>query len=168
MTDQPKKLTLLWTYVALPLAFFVLTLITAGIFYARLPQDVAYHFQGGSPDRWITRGVFIAWMTIPHILFILLAVFLVRMLMLGGRYIPENKSPLPELLPLMGNMIALPQIVFFTAMLQLIFYNAYNTGIAPLWLPAVIILILGAIVLGFVFARLMRKYRTKKSKINQE
>ena len=88
--------------------------------------------------------------------------------MLGGRYIPENESPLPELLPLMGNMIALPQIVFFTAMLQLIFYNAYNTGIAPLWLPAVIILILGAIVLGFVFARLMRKYRTKKSKINQE
>jgi hypothetical protein len=163
MNNQPNKITLRWTYIGLPLVFFVLTLITAGIFYAKLPQDIAYHFQGSTPDRWITRGAFICWMVIPHVFFILLSIFLTRMLMLGGKYVAEGESPLPVLLPLMGNMIALPQIVMFTAFLQLIFYNGYDAGIAPLWLPAVIILILGAIVLGFVFAHLMRKFRKKKS-----
>jgi hypothetical protein len=163
MNSQPNKVTLRWTYIGLPLVFFVLTFITAGIFYAKLPQDIAYHFQDSTPDRWITRGAFISWMVIPHVFFILLSIFLTRMLMLGGKYFAEGESPLRVLLPLMGNMIVLPQIVMFTAFLQLIFYNGYNTGIAPLWVPAVTILILGAVVLGFVFTRLMRKFRKKKS-----
>jgi hypothetical protein len=151
-----------WTYIALPLVFFLLALITAAIFYAKMPPEVAYHFQDGTPDRTVLRGAFISWMVIPHVFFILLAIFLTRMVLIGGKDIPAQESPLGVLLPVMGNMAALPQIVLYTAFLQLIFYNAYNTGIAPLWLPAVIILVLGAIVLGFVFARLMRKYRTKK------
>ncbi len=167
-TDQPNKVAFRWQYIALPVVFLALAAILAAIFYSKLPPDVAYHFQGDTPDKYITRGAFTGWMIIPHAFFILLAFFMVRMLTLGAKYAPPGETPLLQLLPLMGNMAALPQIIIFVIMLQLCLYNAYNTGIIPLWITAVVILAAGGLALVLMFMRIKKQYGKKKAKIIQE
>jgi hypothetical protein len=147
----------------LPLIFFLLSIIVAGIFWPQLPAEMAYHFQADSPDKMMSSGAFIAWMLIPHVFFLLVAIALVRVVMLGARYAPAGETPFQILLPLMGNMIALPQIVLFFIMVQVILYNAYQFKFIPLWLTSLIILVLGAIFLVIVFIRLVRRYRRNKS-----
>ncbi len=140
----------------------------AAAFFAALPSDVAYHFADGTPDRWVNRIVFIAWMIVPNILFTLLAISLIRVVMAWAKYAPPGETPLNELLSIMGNLLALPQIVMFATMLQLVLYNAYHTGVIPLWILAVVILVIGAVALVYMFMRINRQYRKKKDKTNQE
>jgi hypothetical protein len=59
----------------------------------------------------------------------------------------------------MGNMIALPQVIFFFAMLDIFSYNSYEIRILPLWVIALVIMALGAIVLGMFFIRAIRQVR---------
>jgi hypothetical protein len=145
-----------------------LTAILAGIFYAQLPPEVAYHFQGSIPDRTVSPGGFLAWMIIPNIFFTLMAISIVRIVMFWAKYVPPGETPLLELLPIMGNVIALPQIVMLAMLLQLLLYNVYNTGLVPLWIIALVILVIGGAVLGIMFARIVRKFHKKKTTINQE
>lgn len=148
--------------------FFALSIIMAAAFFAVLPADVAYHFAGDTPDRWVNRGVFLAWMIVPNILFSLLSMSLIRLVMVWAKYAPPGETPLKELLPLMGNLLALPQLVLFAAMLQLVLYNVYNTSVIPLWILAVVILLIGAVALVYMFMRINRQYCKKKDKTNQE
>ncbi len=155
-------------YIIIPVSFLILTIIVAAIFYARLPSEIAYHFTDGVPDRTMPPVAFLAWMIVPQVFFNLIAISITRLMMTAAKYAPPGQTPLLELLPIMGNMIALPQIVMFVAMVQLLLYNAYNTGLVPLWIFAVAILILGGVILGIMFMRIIRRYRRWKTKINQE
>jgi len=140
----------------------------AAAFFAKLPAEIAYHFQGADPDRFMSRGAFIGWIIVPQIFFTMIAWSITRMVLFWAKYVPPGETPLMELLPVMGNIMAVPQIIFFTVLLQLIFYNAYNTGIIPLWIFATVILVAGAAVIIVVFVRVSRKYRRKKAKNLQE
>jgi hypothetical protein len=124
---------------------------------------MAYHFQGDVPDKMISSSAFILWMLIPHVFFVLISIALTRVVMLGARYSPPGETPFQTLLPLMGNMIALPQAVLFFIMLQIFLYNVYKFNLIPLWITALIILFLGGIVLIVVFMRLIRRYRRRKN-----
>ncbi len=57
---------------------------------------------------------------------------------------------------LMGNMMALPQIVLGFVMLDIFIYNSYRIHIMPLWIFAVIVMGAGVIVLGIFFLRAIR------------
>ena len=57
---------------------------------------------------------------------------------------------------LMGNMIALPQIVFGFAMADIFVYNAYQIHLPPLWIFAVALMVVGGIIIGVVFVRAIR------------
>jgi hypothetical protein len=59
----------------------------------------------------------------------------------------------------MGNMIALPQAILFFAMLDIFSYNSYDIRILPLWVIALIIMALGAVILGIFFIRSIRQVR---------
>jgi len=59
----------------------------------------------------------------------------------------------------MGNMLALPQAILFFAMLDIFSYNAYEIRILPLWAIALIIMALGAVILGIFFVRSIRQVR---------
>ena len=60
----------------------------------------------------------------------------------------------------MGNMVALPQIILGFAMLDIFLYNAYQIDILPLWIFALIVLVLGGIILGVFFIILViRQFR---------
>ncbi len=88
--------------------------------------------------------------------------------MLTSRYLPQQSSPLPSLLPIMGNMVALPQIVLVFAMLDFFLYNAYQIELIPLWIFTLIVLVIGAAVLLILFIRAFRRYRRRQANIQQE
>ena len=167
-TTPENKIPFRWTYIVLPVAFLLLSVILTAIFYSRLPSEIAYHFQGDSPDRWLGRSTFITWMIIPQVLFTVLAFAIVRVILLGARYWPPESTPLKKLLPVMGNMVALPHIILFFAMLQFFLYNAYQIKMMPLWIIALIIMILGGIILVVFFIRIVRQFRSRQGKSLQE
>jgi uncharacterized membrane protein len=157
-----------WFYVALPVALFLVTIILAACFYPFLSPEVAYHFDGDTPDKFLSRGGFIAWMIIPQFVFTVIAIAVVRLVMLTSRNFPAGTSPLQDILPIMGNMMALPQLVIIFAMVSFFIYNAYQIKLISLWIFILIILVIGGIILALLFMRAIRRARRRQAKISQE
>lgn len=150
-----------WRYIILPLTILLLSIVLVIYFYRLLPADVAYHFASdGSPDSWMSRGMAVLWTLLPQFLLTFLAVavtwgttklnILVRQTMSAG-------INLQTLLVLMGNMVALPQTIICFAMLDIFSYNACQIRLLPLWAFALIVMGLGAIILGIFFVRVVRQ-----------
>ena len=59
----------------------------------------------------------------------------------------------------MGNMITLPQLIVFFAMLDIFSYNSYQIHIMPMWVFLLIILGLATIALGALLTITFRKAR---------
>jgi uncharacterized membrane protein len=154
-----------WTYVILPVALFLLSLILAASFYPFLSDEIAYHFQNDIPDRTMSRGAFVGWMVLPQVFFTILSIVVVRIVMLTSRYLPQRNSPLPNILPLMGNIIALPQVVLIFAMLSFFLYNAYQIRLISIWIFTLIVMVAGLIILGVFFVRAIRQSRRLKAEI---
>jgi len=71
---------------------------------------------------------------------------------------PQNAAIKPaRIMLLIGNMVALPQIILFFAMLDTFSYNSYQVHLMPLWVFALIIMGLGAIALGVIFIKALRQ-----------
>jgi uncharacterized membrane protein len=157
-----------WKYVILPVALCLLTIILAVCFYPYLSSEVAYHFNGDAPDKWLTRESFIAWMIIPQVIFTVLALVIVRMASMTTRYIQSGSSTLEGLLAIMGNMLALPELAILFALVYFFLYNAYQIKLISLWLIICIILIVGAVILAILFIRAVRRARRKQAKTSQE
>ena len=143
-------------------------MILTAVFYGQLPGQVAYHFEGGTPDRWLSRGAFIAWLLVPQVFFTLLAYIVVRVVLLSARYWPTDDMILKRLLPVMGNMAGLPQAILTFAILVIFLYNAYEIELIPLWIIAVIIMAAGAGMLGAFFFKVIREARRQRGKSRQE
>jgi hypothetical protein len=133
-----------------------------------MPEQVAYHFQNGVEDRWLSRNSFIIWMVVPQAIFTLLAFIIVRVVLLGANYWPVESTITRKILPVMGNLIALPQIIFTFTLIQVFLYNAYHIKLIPVWVFAFIILIAGAIVMGVFFVQSIRQARRQRTNILQE
>ncbi|MFC1991241.1 DUF1648 domain-containing protein [Chloroflexota bacterium] len=146
-----------WSYIVLPGAVLLLSLVLTAFFYPRLPAEVAYRFQSsGSPDNWAGRGSVILWMLLPQFLLTLVAGGIAGGITgLAARFIqPESTWTKPErIISLMGNMVALPQSILFFAMLDIFSYNSYQIHLLPLWVFALIVLVVGGIILGIFFLR---------------
>jgi uncharacterized membrane protein len=60
----------------------------------------------------------------------------------------------------MGNLVALPQLIVFFAMLDILSYNSYQTHILPMWIFLLVFLGLVIVALGvflvFIFSRARR------------
>ncbi len=108
------------------------------------------------------------WLILPQFLFTLLAFIVVRLVLLSARYWPRENTLMRRILPVMGNMLALPQIILTFAMLDIFLYNAYQIRLIPLWVFALIIMILGVVVLGAFFVQTIRQARRQRVKIHQE
>lgn len=147
-----------WTYIILPLALLVLSAVFTASFYPQLSSEVAYNFKAGAPDRLISREAAIAWGLAPQVLLVLLAVLIVGgAVKLSARFRQVETTAVKKLLPLMGNMVALPQIILCFALLDIFRYNAYQAHIMPLWLFAVLIMALGVVILGVFFILAIRQ-----------
>ena len=155
-----EALSFRWSYIILPLAILPLSIILTAYFYHQLPTEVAYHFKlDGSPDRWLSREMITVWLLVPQLLLTLVAGAITwgitKLGILSGQ--PEGTWIKPEgILSVMGNMVALPQIILCFAMLDIFSYNSYQIHIMPLWVFALIIIGLGGIILGIFFIRTIR------------
>jgi len=129
---------------------------------------VAYHFQDSQPDKWLSPGAFLAWMLVPQALLTLLSFMTVQMVLLGARYWPPESRAVRGILPVMGNMVALPQIILTFTMLHIFLYNAYQIKLLPVWIFAVIILAAGGAVLAVLFTRMIRQARRERAINRQE
>jgi len=157
-TTNQSVISFQWKYVVLPVAVLVISLILLIIFYSRIPGEVAYHFTDGAPDKWLNREALIAWAIIPQFFLTFLALGIVWItLRISAQFRQPANRWIGSLLTLMGNMIALPQIVLSFAMLDIFSYNAYGKHLMPLWLFALIVMVLGGVILGFLFTIATRR-----------
>ncbi|MBM2825426.1 MAG: hypothetical protein HW402_1090 [Dehalococcoidales bacterium] len=163
--SKPVGITIVfhWSYVYIPIAFLLLSLILVAFFYQRLPGDVAYQFQSdGSPDRWLKRGTIVLWLLVPQLFLTLLAgAFTLGITKLVTLLKPTESAQVKteKIIRLMGNMVALPQALLFFAMLDIFSYNAYQIHILPLWAMATIIVVVGGLILVLFFRQAIRDVR---------
>lgn len=150
-----------WSYIVLPLIIFLLSIILTAYFYSRLPGEVAYHFKSdGSPDEWQSRGAIILWMLLPQLVLILMAgavTWGITRLSARFRQVESTWIKPERVLFIMGNMIALPQVILGFALLDIFSYNSYQIHLLPLWVFALIIMGLGGIILGIFFIQAIRR-----------
>ena len=150
-----------WKAVILPLVIFGLTACMVAWFYGRLPAEVGWNFDSdGSPGTWTARGTLIAWTLLSQFLLALLAISITWIMGRISSFINlvEETGINPEsLLLVMGNMIALPQLILAFAMLDAFSYNAYDVHILQLWIITLIVAFIGMIILGAFFITAVRK-----------
>jgi uncharacterized membrane protein len=162
-----KRMPFPWKAVILPLVILLLVVTMVVWFYGKLPQEVASRFAAdGAPSAWTTRGTLIMWALLPQFLLALLAFMVawgVTRIGTLARSAEEAGIKLDNLLLVMGNMIALPQLILGFAMLNTFGYNAYQVRIVPLWAVVLIIAIAGAVILGVFFITNIRKMWLKDS-----
>ena len=152
-----------WKYIALPLVFLLLSIGLAIYFFPRLPDEIAYHFKDGLPDRWLSRGVATAWLLVPQFLLTGLgAAIVMGIIRLGKHFQPTTNKRAETMLLLIGNMVALPQLVLAFAMLAIFSYNSYGIYLMPLWVFALIVMGLGGIILGVFFFLAIRQILARK------
>ncbi len=154
MKAKPEKdIPFRWTYIVLPAAILLASIVLAVFFYARLPEQLAYHFSGGAPDRWLGRAAFLAWTLVPQAALALLAFALVGAVIFGARRWSFESPLLQKLLPAMGNLPALPQLIVLFTMLDVFLYNSYQIKLISVWALALAVMVLGGIALGVLLAR---------------
>ncbi len=163
-------MTFRWAYIVLPVAIFLLSIVMSAYFYRLLPPlETAYHFQDGAPDKWMLGIGVVALAVIPQFVLVLFAlVIILAATRLGTRLRLAENPVTGYLLVIMGNMVALIQIVLAFAMLDIFLYNAYQIHLMPLWLFALIVMILGGVVLGIFFVQAIRQSRRPPSQSLKE
>jgi len=133
----------------LPVGILTASVILTAFFFRLLPAEVAYNFRGDAPDNWISRDAFISWTLLPQLLFVLLATAIVwGITRLSKQFQQVDDKLVKKVLPIMGNMVALPQLILSFAMLDIFSYNAYQTHLIPLWAFALTVMVVGGIILG--------------------
>ncbi|MFQ6122548.1 MAG: DUF1648 domain-containing protein [Dehalococcoidales bacterium] len=156
-TTSTESIPFRWKYILLPVTILLLSIILTAYFYPLLPGEVAYHFKDSSPDKWMSRGGLIAWMLTPQFFLTLLAGIIVwGTIRLSAHFRQAGSRWVERILSLMGNMIALPQIILGFAMLYIFSYNSYQIHLMPLWVFALFVMGLGAIILGIFFTLAIR------------
>jgi len=167
-TTKRIGVTFRWRYICVPLAIFLLSIILSALFYNQLPVEVGYHFKAdGTPDRWFSREMAMVWMLAPQFLLTLLAGILTwgitKLNILSGQI--EGLWMKPQtLLFLMGNIVALPQIVLGFAMLDIFSYNSYQIHIMPTW---AFLLILGLVTVALGLLLVFIVSRARRQVISQ-
>ena len=82
-----------------------------------------------------------------------------------NRYTDSDSGPTNPgvTIGIMGNMLVIPQVIIFFAMIDVFSYNSYQTHFLPLWLNALIVLLAGGLILGIFFLRaILRAWRANK------
>jgi uncharacterized membrane protein len=152
-------------YVILPLAMLLISVIVVAFFYRILPADVAYRFENGAPGGWLSRGAIITGTLATQVVLTILAIAIVWVTIRVSARFPVVPTPLVDrLLTIMGNMVALPQIVLAFAMLNIFSYNAYQIQLISPLVFALLVAALGLIALGVLFSVAVRQLGASRGK----
>ena len=165
VTAHKTAIPFRWRYIILPVVMLLVTLTIIGFFYRILPRDVAYHFERGVPDGWVSRSAIVAGVLVTQALLTVLAVATVWVtIRLSARFPTIPTLLVEKVLTIMGNMVALPQIVLAFAMLNIFSYNAYQIRLMSPLVSALVVMALGLVVLGALFAVAFRQVGAVRGK----
>lgn len=162
MQDNAKdKKGFRWSFVVLPITVLVLTVGSIIYFSGKLPDEVVYRFSSdGSPSAWLSRSQVILWALIPQLLLTLLA----TVIALGTRGVSSLFGQaetagikLNTVLMVMSNVVVIPQLVLFFAILNIFSYNSFQTRVSFVWGLTITIIVVGLVLLGIFFARAIQK-----------
>jgi len=160
-TKPDEKIGFKINYSILPLVILLFTIILVVFFYGKLPVEIAYHFDSeGIPDSWLSRSSVIYWAILPQLFLTVTAVLITLGLSKISGFFTQLESTgvkLKSILNFMGNIIALPQVILCFAMADIFSYNVYEIRLIPVWLFALIVMGLGAVILGVFFIRTIRQ-----------
>ncbi len=154
-----ESLTFRWKYIMLPIIILTLSIILASIFYPQLTDEVAYRFNpDGSAKSELSRQIITLLMLAPQFLLTLTAGAITWATTKLARSSGQMETISPgRIILLMGNMVALPQIVLGFVMLDIFSYNVYGMHLIPIWLFALIVMVAGGIVLAIFFIRAIKR-----------
>jgi uncharacterized membrane protein len=156
-TREKPRVRFRWKLIAFPAALLVISIILVAVFYGRLPESVGWTFDGtGLPDRWADKSALVLWIIGLQVFFLLAAAGIIRgITSIYNRYTDSDSGPMNPgvMIGIMGNMLVVPQVIIFFAMIDIFSYNSYQTHFLPLWLNALIVLLAGGIILGIFFLR---------------
>ena len=149
--------------MALPLAILVIAGVTSAVFYGRLPQSTGWQFSGGVPVSQVSRGAFLGWALGLQIMLCVVAFIIVFVIVSAGRRMQLTASPLNRtLIGIMGNIVAMPQLIIYYAVLDIFLNNIYGKSLPPLWVFGIAVLFIGALVIFSVFITAFLKSRAEK------
>lgn len=156
------NLSFKWKYIMLPAAILLLAVILCAIFYPQLTEEVAFRFDiDGSPKSWLSRGAVASITLIPQFILAPLAAAValgVIKLSRSSEQVAGAVNP-EKLILFMCNMIALPQVIIGFVMLDIFSYNVYDHHLMPMWLFALIAIILASIIMAIFFIQTIKKSR---------
>jgi hypothetical protein len=147
--------------VALPVVVLLLSVALVAYFGRLLPDEVARHFASdGTPDRWTDRATILLWTLLPQALLTMLALGITWGASRLDSLFQHARStglPVGQILAMMGNMVALPQVILLFAMVDVFSYNSYQTHLFPVWVFALVVMTIGAVILSGFFVRFIRQ-----------
>jgi uncharacterized membrane protein len=139
-----------WKYILLPLIFLFISIALFLVFLWQLSPPVAYRFDpAGAPGSTTSREMLALFMLLPQLAFVLMGAGVTgTIIRISGSLGQLSQAPNPErLLILIGNLVIIPQIVFDFIMLDIFSYNINGSHLMPVWLFALIVMVIGGIIL---------------------
>jgi uncharacterized membrane protein len=166
--ETPKSIGFRWSYIALPAAVLVIVIIITGIFYGKLPQEVAYRFSGSTAVSRLARNALLAWALGAQLVFTLLSVALTISITGAMRRMQLPETGLNRtIFAAIGNIIGLPQIIIAYATLDIFLYNTYEKSLPSAWVFALLVMfIAGVVLVVFFISALIQSQKSKKEIIS--
>jgi len=149
-----------WKHIALPFALQGLSIVLAGVFYPQLTSEVAYRFDfDGSPRNLASRQAVVLVTLLGQLALALLACAIAwGATKLSGSPGQAGDARSTRMLVLvMGNMVAVPQLVIGFVMADIFGYNVYGRHLLPLWAFALAVMLLAGVILVIFFFKTIRR-----------
>jgi uncharacterized membrane protein len=151
-----------WRYVVPSLVVVLVAVVASIYFYHLLPDRLAYQVtNGNSADKSVGRDWFIVAMVLPQFLLTLAGASVAWAIARAGRRYKETgkakAAGLSGMITVMSNMVVLPQLVLCFALIDVFSYNAYQVHLLPLWVFAMLVMLVGGFVLAIFFFRAVQQ-----------
>jgi uncharacterized membrane protein len=142
------------SYIALPLIFFAITLLLLAIYYNQLGENIAFRFDiDGQPSSYLDKGTLSLWLLAIQFSLTVFAYFIVR-LIIRSQFLNVSRENVwintDRLILIIGNMVALPQLVFTYAAFDAFYFNTTQAHLLSLWLFTVIVVMMSAITFSIL------------------
>jgi len=155
-----------FSYILLPVAIALFTIIALGVLYPSLPAEVDYRFSAtGVPRGSIGRVGFLALMVGVQLLMTAAAAAIASLILRIARRMlansPDAVDPMATIW-LMANMIVLPQVIVSFVALDAAYYARAGAHIMTPWLFSLAALGVGTLAIIILFTRSFNETRKAK------
>jgi len=154
------------SFIALPGAVALATIVTLVILYPLLPAEIAFRFSSsGEPRGTIGSGLFVGLMIGAQFIVVgLAAAIAFGIVNMARRMIKDSPTAINpgSIIWLMVNMLVLPQLIVAFVALDAAYYAHAETHIMTPWLFSILAIGVGTLMIIVLFARSFTETRRAK------